>query len=183
MLPFAPFTSRPSRCMCRVPTSALLYAPACRPPETLNTAQHAVRQYPSQEGCALLYEWMLKDLGDAHPLWYCRICIIGWVHLRLAAQGDGALTVQILNVSPFLFFLPLTFFPLRSSAWIMALLMHAKESTRSVILPASMKHRARSESSAAMSAARSIPLRSKSRLIQRELKSRTAMYASTTSGK
>ncbi len=120
------------------------------------------------------------DVGDFQ--WCTRLLVLssgnamtGRTHQALAAQGDGVRTVHRLNVSPFFFFLPLTFFAPRSSAWIMVLLKDAKESTSSTILPAAMKHAARSESSAAMSAARSIPFRSRSRLSQRELKSRTVM--------
>lgn len=58
---------------------------------------------------------------------------------------------------------------------MMSLLNDAKESMSSGIRSAAIKHEARSESSAATSAARSIPLRSRSRLRKRELKSKTVI--------
>ena len=103
--------------------------------------------------------------------------------LPLVAHGDGARTLHRRRVSPFFFLLLFAPFGPRSSAWIMVLLKHAKESTSSGILSADIKHSARSDPSAAMSAAKSIPLSRRSRLRKRELKSRTLTYASTISGR
>jgi len=94
--------------------------------------------------------------------------------LLLGAHGDRARTLHRPRVSPSFLFLLFAPFP-RSSACIMVLPKQAKESTSSGILPAAMKHAARSESSAAMTAARFIPLSKRSRLRKRELESRMVM--------